>query len=275
MSETISESMSEAISESRKMIAVDSGTMRAVAPHLSGEPAQHQADIIAAVGPLLQPTLADYSINTRLRIAHFLGQTCQESAGFSTTVEFGSGEEYEGRTDLGNTHPGDGPRYKGRGLIQLTGRANYREYGQALHIDLEGHPERAAEPALSLRIACEYWKRRNINPACDRDDIEAVTKLINGGLNGLVARRTFTDKAKAVLGGSGEDHPVLQQGAQGAAVKRLQSLLRSQGSPDLAVDGDFGPATEAAVKHFQSSHKLTVDGIVGPQTWAALEASAH
>ena len=266
--------MSEAISESRAMIAVDSGTMRAVAPHLSGDPAQHQAQIIGEVGPVLQRTLADYSINTRLRIAHFLGQTCQESAGFSTTVEFGSGKEYEGRTDLGNTHPGDGPRYKGRGLIQLTGRANYREYGKALGIDLEAHPERAAEPALSVRVACEYWKRCKINEACDRDDIEAVTKLINGGLNGLKARRTFTDQAKAVLdGGSGEDHPVVQRGANGEAVKRLQALLRTHGSPDLAVDGDFGPATEAAVKRFQSAHKLTVDGIVGPQTWAALDRS--
>jgi putative chitinase len=190
-------------------------------------------------------------------------------------VEFASGEEYEGRVDLGNTHPGDGPRYKGRGLIQLTGRANYREYGKALGIDLEGHPEWAAEPKRSLLIACEYWKRRNINAACDRDDIEAVTRLINGGVNGLAARRALTARAKAVLdGGPGEDHPVLQRGAKGEAVKRLQALLRSHGSPDLAVDGDFGPATEAAVKRFQASRKLAVDGIVGPQTWAALDGAA-
>jgi putative chitinase len=115
-------------------------------------------------------------------------------------VEFASGKEYEGRKDLGNTHPGDGPRYKGRGLIQLTGRANYREYGQALHMDLEGHPERAAEPVLSLSIACEYWKRRGINAACDRDDIRQVTRLINGGLNGLAARIEYTNRGKAALG---------------------------------------------------------------------------
>lgn len=257
------------------MIHVNSQTMRAIAPHLTGERGKQQAAIINKVGPVLQPTLTKYDINTRLREAHFLAQTCHESAGYSTTVEFGSGEEYEGRVDLSNTHPGDGPRYKGRGLIQLTGRANYREYGRALGIDLEGHPERAAEPVLSLRIACEYWKRRKINEACDRDDIREVTRRINGGFNGLEARRALTARAKAVLdGGSGEDHPVLQRGARGEAVKRLQALLRSHGSPGLAVDGDFGPATEAAVKRFQASRKLAVDGIVGPQTWAALEGAA-
>jgi putative chitinase len=254
------------------MTTVNGKTMLAVAGRRGG----HQAEIVAAVGPVLQRTLASYGITTRLRIAHFLAQTCHESAGFSTTVEFASGEAYEGRKDLGNTHPGDGPRYKGRGLIQLTGRANYREYGKALGIDLEGHPERAAEPVLSLRIACEYWKRRGINGPCDRDDIREVTRRINGGFNGLEARRALTARAKAALagGGSGEDHPVLRRGAKGEAVKRLQSLLRSHGFPGLAVDGDFGPATEAAVKRFQAVRKLAVDGVVGPRTWAALEGAA-
>ena len=94
---------------------------------------------------------------------------------------------------------GDGPRYKGRGILQLTGRANYREYGNALGIDLENNPELAAEPRVSLQIACEYWKRRKINPHCDRDDVVTVTKKINGGLNGLADRRKLTAKAKAAL----------------------------------------------------------------------------
>ena len=73
-------------------------------------------------------------------IAHFLGQTCHESAGFRTTEEFASGENYEGRADLGNNRPGDGVRYKGRGLLQLTGRANYKVFGDLLGVQLEGNP---------------------------------------------------------------------------------------------------------------------------------------
>lgn len=267
--------------EALTMIPVDSQTMREVAPRFSGKMAERQAAIIAAVGEALQPTLEGYGITDRLRIAHFLAQTCHESAGFRTTEEFASGEAYDGRRDLGNTEPGDGRRFKGRGLLQLTGRANYREYGWALGIDLEADPARAADPVLSLRIACEYWKRRKINAACDRDDLIQVTKLINGGLNGLEDRRSLTAKAKAALARiegirlsgalpAGEDRPVLRRGSKGADVARLQSLLRDLGFT-MAIDGDFGPGTEVAVARFQSERNLEVDGIVGPQAWAALE----
>jgi putative chitinase len=181
------------------MIQVDAQTMREVAPHFSGELFLRQDAIISAVGAVLAETLESYRIDSRLRIAHFLGQTCHESAGFRTTEEFASGERYEGRADLGNDQPGDGPRYKGRGLLQLTGRANYRELGAILGVGLEQDPELAAEPVLSLKIACEYWKRRKINAACDRDDIVEVTKLVNGGSNGLEDRRRYTTKAKTAI----------------------------------------------------------------------------
>src|SRR5512147_2129869 len=125
--------------------------MREVAPHFSGDLADRQAKIIAAVGEVLRPTLESYDITTRLRIAHFLGQTCEESAGFRTTEEFASGEEYEGRKDLGNVNGGDGPRFKDRGLLQLTGRSNYREYGQAFSRTVRSVPPnrccRCASPA--------------------------------------------------------------------------------------------------------------------------------
>ena len=234
---------------------------------------------------MLASTLESYDITTRLRIAHFLGQTCEESAGFRTTEEFASGAEYEGRIrGLGNTEPGDGPRFKGRGLLQLTGRSNYIDYGKALGVDLVDNPTLAAQPALSLKIACEYWKRNNINADCDRDDLLTITKKVNGGLNGLNDRRTFTMKAKAAvarlegvqLSGSpaaGEEfRPVLARGSKGDAVVQLQNLLHDLNFA-VAVDGDFGPGTEVAVTRFQSEHGLTADGLVGPQTWAAMDAA--
>lgn len=265
------------------MIHVDAQTMREIAPRFAGENAERQAAITAEAGEVLAATLAEFDINTRLRIAHFLGQTCHESAGFRTTEEFATGDAYEGRKDLGNTKPGDGRRYKGRGLLQLTGRANYREYGKALNIDLENNPARAAEPALSLRIACEYWKRRNINAACDRDDLITVTRLINGGTNGLEDRRGYTSKAKAaiirlegiVMGGGAPNsaRPVLRRGSKGDAVVDLQKALQKLGFM-VAIDGDFGAGTEVAVAKFQRDQKLDVDGIVGPGTWVALDKAA-
>ena len=263
------------------MIHVDAQTMREVAPHFSGELAERQDAITAAVGEVLAATLEAYQINTRLRIAHFLGQTCHESAGFRTTVEFASGERYENRADLGNTKKGDGPRYKGRGLLQLTGRANYRDLGKILRQPLEEDPELAAEPVLSLKIACEFWKKKKINAACDRDDIVAVTALVNGRDKGLEERRGFTSKAKAAVARlegfvlSGEappagGRPVLRRGSKGDAVTELQRSLRKLGFM-VAVDADFGAGTEVAVAAFERDQKLDVDGIVGADTWVALD----
>jgi|HubBroStandDraft_4_1064222.scaffolds.fasta_scaffold77906_2 putative chitinase len=284
------------------MVPVDAQTMREVAPTFTGAPAASQAKIIAEVGAVLAATLESYDIKNRLRIAHFLGQTCEESAGYRTTEEFASGKEYEGRADLGNTQKGDGPRYKGRGLLQLTGRANYVDYGKALGVDLVNNPTLAAQPALSLKIACEYWKRHNINADCDRDDVQAVTRKVNGGLNGLSDRIAFTQKAKAAVarlqaialsgaaasaaapaGAASADtaaagvapaqpRPVLGRGSQGDAVVQLQNMLRDLNFA-VAIDGDFGPGTEVAVTRFQSENGLAADGIVGPQTWGALDAA--
>ena len=109
--------------------------------------------IVNNLAQFLPKVLDDYGINTKLRISHFLAQIAHESAHFRTLEEYASGAAYEGRKDLGNVYKGDGRRYKGRGVIQLTGRANYRKYGKILGIDLENHPERASEPEISLRTA--------------------------------------------------------------------------------------------------------------------------
>ncbi len=264
------------------MIPVDGETMLEIAPRFSGKLGKAQAAIVKEVGPLLSKTLEAYQIDTRLRIAHFLAQICHESAGFRTTEEFASGDAYEGRKDLGNTKPGDGRRYKGRGLLQLTGRANYRAYGAALGVDLETDPRLAAEPRLSLRIACEYWKKRRVNAMCERDDLIAVTKAVNGGLNGLDDRRQLVVKAKAAIArieglqltraATGGRRPVLQRGSGGQAVGELQRMLRTLGYP-MAIDDDFGAATELAVMRVQADQHVRADGIVGPETWKALAAA--
>ncbi len=262
------------------MLPVDADFIRKVAPRFSGKPAEAQAAIISAIGPVLAATLERYDIGTPLRIAHFMGQVTHECAGFRTTQEFASGAAYEGRRDLGNTQAGDGRRFKGRGLLQLTGRANYKTYGEALGIDLVNQPERAAEPVLSLVIACEYWTRRAINKAADADDLVAATRLVNGGQNGLDERGAYLRKAKAALAEmravvvaaqEGGLTPVLRRGSHDDAVGELQSLLRAKGHP-VAVDNDFGAATELAVIAFQRAHGLEADGIVGRRTWEALRA---
>lgn len=149
--------------------------------------------------PMLNASLVECGLHTPQRIAHYLAQIAHESAGFRTLEEFADGSAYEGRTDLGNTKPGDGPRYKGRGVIQLTGRANYRRYGELLGLDLEGDPEQAAQPDAAFRIAGLYWLSANLNTPADADDLEVITRAINGGLNGLSNRRIFLQRAQQAL----------------------------------------------------------------------------
>ncbi len=255
------------------MFAIDGTFIRKVAPHFTGDKAAAQKKIIDAISPIFAATLDDYEINTLLRIAHFMGQVTLECAGFRTTVEFADGTAYENRLDLGNTEPDDGPRYKGRGLLQLTGRANYRRIGHILGLPLEDKPDIAADPVVSLKIACEYWKNRNLNAAADQDDLVTVTRKVNGGLNGLEDRGIFLKKAKVALlalsTGSAAPRPVLHRGLSGDAVGTLQTLLQRKGF-HLAIDNDFGAATELAVKTFQAGAGLAPDGIVGSATWAAL-----
>jgi putative chitinase len=261
------------------MLPINADLMGAVAPRESRSRAQHQAFIIENAAKNLD-SLQQYEINTALRVVHFLAQTCHESDGFCTTEEYASGAAYEGRRDLGNTQAGDGRKYKGRGLIQLTGRANYAAAGERLKLDLIGSPDLAAEPATSVLTACDFWKAHNINPDCDQDNLIAVTRKVNGGLNGLESRRAYLAKAKAALAklqagqlpASAGAPPTLHLGMEGDDVTRLQEALRQKGI-SATVDGNFGPGTAACVRQFQQSNQLKADGIVGPSTWEALASS--
>lgn len=135
-------------------------------------------------------------MDSPLRLAHFLAQLIHESGSFRYMEEIASGQAYEGRADLGNTQPGDGKRYKGRGPIQITGRANYRRYGARIGIDIERHPEIAAFPSIGLHLALEYWKVNGLNTLADADNVLGITKLINGGTNGLEDRKQHLAKVK-------------------------------------------------------------------------------
>lgn len=160
-------------------------------------------EAIATLGPGIRETLAKRAIDTPLRQAHFLAQIGHESGELRFREELASGAAYEGRADLGNAQPGDGPKYKGRGLIQLTGRANYGAYGQALgqEKDLLKKPERVAEDAaLCVDAAGWFWERRKLNELADRDDLIGITRRINGGTNGLDDRKRLLQRAKSLLG---------------------------------------------------------------------------
>ena len=126
--------------------------------------------------------------------AMFLAQMAHESGNFRYDEEIASGQAYEGRSDLGNTQPGDGVRYKGRGYIQLTGRANYRDYGNRLGVDLENNPDLAKDPNIAADVAIAYWQQRVDRNAARSGDVRTVTRNINGGLNGLADRQNKFNK---------------------------------------------------------------------------------
>lgn len=175
-------------------------TVRIDAALLNKIAIQPNAAVINSLPAPLSKHMTAYGIDTPLRAAHFLAQACHESAHFRTLYEYADGSAYEGRKDLGNVYAGDGRRYKGRGIFQLTGRANYRAYGNLLGLDLENNPELAANPENSVRIACEYWKQKGLNGWADRDDVNEITRRINGGYNGLQDRKNILARAKANLG---------------------------------------------------------------------------
>ena len=217
--------------------------------------------------------LAEYSLTkNKLRLCHFLAQAAHETAGFRTLVEYGStryfDHRYGHRQDLGNRKRSDGSRYRGRGIFQLTGRANYRRFGHFLGIDLEANPLLASDPEISLRIACEYWQRHSLSVLADRNDLHAITRKINGGYNGLRDRQRYFKRALSIWL---PDSPfstealILQIGDRGADVRRLQKMLRATGRR-IMVDGLFGHQTYRVLKNFQRKHHLRPDGLFGPRS---------
>lgn len=146
---------------------------------------------------ILNDTLKKYQINTKLRVINFISQILHESGGFQFFTEFASGSAYEGRSDLGNTNPGDGVKFKGRGAIQITGRYNYTKLSKDLGYDFVSDPKKLAELPWAILSAGWFWNLAKLNPYADKDDLVAITKRINGGTNGLDSRRKYQLMAKA------------------------------------------------------------------------------
>ena len=152
----------------------------------------------------LEETCIRFGIVTALEKAHFLAQVAHESDGFATAREYASGRAYEGRKDLGNVQVGDGIRYKGRGLIQVTGRANYADYSRWKYGDdrVLRAPEMLEELPDAVDAAAWYWTvaRPKIPALARADNLVAVTRAINGGTNGLADRAEKLDQAKKLFG---------------------------------------------------------------------------
>lgn len=186
----------------------------------------------------INPALEEGKIDSPKRIAAFLAQLAHESGELRYMEELADGSAYEGRADLGNIYPGDGVKFKGHGPIQITGRDNHHDCGVALGIDLIEDPRKITMPEYGTRSAVWFWNSRNLSLLADRDWFKAITKIINGGLNGLSDRRQYWDRNRAILG-----------------------------LPFVGLDGEAD-----RIATFQREHGLFADGIVGPRTMKALAA---
>lgn len=199
-----------------------SETLAAVAP----------GPLVTAIAPALEQLTPVFEVNTKLRRAHLVAQLAFESAGFSRMTENlnyraerikqvwprlaaraeslagdpislanAAYAAHDGKDALGNGPFGNGNgwRYRGRGLIQITGLANYRRCGTEAGLDLVGNPDLAAEPQNAVRLALIYWVDHGCNAAADADDLLKITSKINPALEGLADRKALLEKAKAVM----------------------------------------------------------------------------
>ena len=141
----------------------------------------------------LNAAMDEFDENTPQRQAAFLAQIAEESGELRYVRELASGGEYEGRLDLGNSELGDGIKYKGRGLIQITGRSNYEACGIALGLDLVMSPELLETPENACRSAAWFFKKHGCNELADADNFRLITIRINGA----IAPRTHYDERLA------------------------------------------------------------------------------
>ncbi|SDR37023.1 putative chitinase [Pseudomonas grimontii] len=162
--------------------------------------AGHRAGIFL---PALNAAMSRHGIVGTPRVAAFIAQVGHESGQLRHVREIwgptAQQAGYEGRADLGNTVPGDGSKYRGRGLIQITGRANHAACGEALGLDLINQPEQLEQPQYAAMSAAWFWSTRGLNTLADQGDFVKITRRINGGINGLEDRLQLWERAKKVL----------------------------------------------------------------------------
>lgn len=201
---------------------VSAEQMKTILPRMNWEKAE-------AYIPYITTVLPKFDIDTPLRKAHFLAQVAHESGGLKYSQEnlnyssqglrsvFGkyfktmeiaeayarkpekiANRVYANRMGNGDEASGDGWKFKGRGLIQLTGRDNYQRFGVDYGVDCVNNPDLLLDPEWALTSACWFWKKRNLNIYADNDDILMVTKRINGGINGLNDRQQYLDSFKRI-----------------------------------------------------------------------------
>jgi putative chitinase len=261
----------------------------------------------------LNEMLPKYGITTDKRIAGFISQCAHESMDFRVLEEnlnykeatllrvfpryFGPGKEnaaeYAGKPEkianyvymdknrsksgaLGNHKENDGWAMRGKGLKQVTGRANHEAFGKTVGMTAEEAAEYLMTKKGALESALWFWGSRNLNEVADTGDVTRLTKIINGGDIGLADRQQRYAKAMAAMGGkitapAAAAAPAatagsMRRGSEGDGVKKLQAKL------GIAADGDFGPGTEAALKKWQAENGLTADGVAGPKTLEKLFA---
>lgn len=154
---------------------------------------------INTYAPLLNRYMHNYNICGKLREAAFLATVIHESGHFRYTREIASGAAYEGRKDLGNIHKGDGVKFRGRGLIQLTGRSNYERASKALGVDFVSRPELIEQPDFATMVSCWWWNMKGLNEVADTGDFRKVTRIVNGGYNGFSDREFWYKKALEIL----------------------------------------------------------------------------
>lgn len=174
---------------------------------------------------------------------------------------------------LGNTQPGDGWKFRGGGIKQLTGRSNFTRFGQSIGMTAEQAADYVRTKKGAFESACWYWRTNNLERFADRDDIDGMSRAVNGGDNGLVARRNHYVRIKGIIGGKVSafppqvnnqitdavtQHPnaTLKRGSTGDTVRQVQRALK------LNADGNFGPMTEQAVKSWQRINRFTTDGVL-------------
>ena len=215
--------------------------LKSIMPRLSD---QRNSELL----PFLTAAMTEFAINTPARAAAFLAQLAHESGQFRFMEEIWGPTDAQRRYEpvtklsaaLGNTDTGDGKRFKGRGPIQLTGRANYQRFGNLLNVDLLADPARAASPEVAFRVAGLFWSKKGLNELADvatADAFTAITKRINGGTNGLADRQGFYATARTVLGVAEApltrggapipaDEPAFDRGAESIRAYRRQSRRR-------------------------------------------------